>query len=153
MYFTVGLYSHRQLKGEGFCHLGKSSLVLDQITFSKMTTFGAPFEITLYKEKNASVTTYALNLKPICNASLAPRMDYKKAGVATITVLPLTEKNICILIFSYTLKTKPVSECHPVFRNDAFNFSPEFFYFFLYYYYYYFTSHHIEIGGQTRKTE
>ena len=36
---------------EGFCHLGKSSLVLNQITFSKMTTFGAPFEITLYKEK------------------------------------------------------------------------------------------------------
>lgn len=51
MYFTASLCSHRQLKGEDFCHLGKSSLVLDQITFSKMTTFGAPFEITLYKEK------------------------------------------------------------------------------------------------------
>lgn len=43
--------SQRQLRKEDFCHLGKSSLVLDQITFSKMTTFGALFEITLYKEK------------------------------------------------------------------------------------------------------
>lgn len=51
MYFTASLCSHRQLKGEDFCHLGKSSLVLNQITFSKMTTSGAPFEITLYKEK------------------------------------------------------------------------------------------------------
>lgn len=51
MYFTASLCSHRQLKGKGFYHLGKSSLVLDQITFSKMTTFGAPFEIMLYKEK------------------------------------------------------------------------------------------------------
>lgn len=42
---------HRQLKREDFCHLGETSLVLSQITFSKMTTFGAPFEIMLYKEK------------------------------------------------------------------------------------------------------
>ena len=117
MYFTASLYSHWQLKGEGFCHLGKSSLVLDQITFSKMTTFGAPFEIMLYKEKKASVTTYALNLKPICNASLAPRMNYKKAEVANITVLPLTEKNMYILIFSYALKTKPVSEISSSFQK------------------------------------
>lgn len=58
-----------------------SSLVLDQITFSKMTTFEMPFEIMLYKEKNAPVTTYALSLKPICIASLAPRMSCGKAGL------------------------------------------------------------------------
>lgn len=51
MYFTASLCSHRRLEREDFCHLGKSSLVLDQITFSKMTAFGALFEITLYKEK------------------------------------------------------------------------------------------------------
>lgn len=51
MHSTASLCSQRQLKWEGFCHLAKSSLALNQITFSKMTTFGAPFEITLYKEK------------------------------------------------------------------------------------------------------
>lgn len=82
MDFTATLCSHRQLKRKDFCHLGKSSLVLNQIAFSEMTTFGPPFEIMLYKEKkNASVTTYALNLKPICYASLAPRMNHKKQGL------------------------------------------------------------------------
>lgn len=77
-----------------------SSLVLDQITFSKMTTFEMPFEIMLYKEKKCPSNYICFEFETNMYRFISSQDELWKSRLAATTVLLRLGKNIHILILS-----------------------------------------------------